>query len=340
MKNQNDSNALLHPTALPQRRFNPLWLAALLLVVIAALLPLWLTEQPFVTVLFSHAFIAAMLAVSLDMLTGNTGLLSFGHAAWFGFGAYLAGLLARDFSANLLLVVSLTALATLVLALGVGMIFLRQIGKTFAILTLAFSQVLYSLVFVAGGTTGGEDGLQGIPAPTLVATSPMGQNAWYWVLLATLVMMIAGLLYLRATALGKAWLGLRENAERARFIGIDVFRLKLIAYAISATLAGIAGALFVLFNGAVTPEALSWFQSGKILMYVVLGGVGSVVGPALGAVIFTFAENAISSFTNAWLIYFGALFVVVVVVAPGGLIGLLKPLWTRLAVRSRREVRQ
>jgi branched-chain amino acid transport system permease protein len=156
-------------------------------------------------------------------------------------------------------------------------------------------------------------------------------------LLAVLVVMVAGLLYLRATALGKAWLGLRDNAERARFIGIDVFRLKLIAYAISATLAGIGGVFFVLFNGAVTPEALSWFQSGKILMYVVLGGVGSVVGPALGAVVFTFAENAISSFTSAWLVYFGALFVLVVVVAPGGLHGLLKPLWTRLVSRDETE---
>jgi branched-chain amino acid transport system permease protein len=327
------------PALPPPRRASPLAAAAVLTLIAAALLPLWLTEQPFIIVLFSHAFIAAMLAVSLDMLTGNTGLLSFGHAAWFGLGAYAAGLLARALTTDLLLLMLMAALAALLAATGVGLIFLRQVGKAFAILTLAFGQVLHSLVFVMAGTTGGEDGLQGIPPPTLFGNKLVAQNTWYWLLLAVLVAMVAGVLYLRGTPLGKAWLGLRDNAERARFVGIDVFRLKLIAYAVSAMLASVAGALFVLFNGAVTPESLHWFQSGKILMYVVLGGVGSVVGPALGAVFFTFAEHAISSVTSAWLVYFGALFVLVVLVAPGGLHGLVKPLWTRLTARGeKREV--
>lgn len=322
------------PVGLPPRRINLVSVAAVLVVIAAALLPLWLTEQPFVVVLFSHAFIAAMLAVSLDMLTGNTGLLSFGHAAWFGLGAYAAGLLARGVTADLLLLLLMAALVALLFATGVGLIFLRQVGKAFAILTLALCQVLYSLVFVAAGITGGEDGLQGVPSPTLFGLKIVGQNTWYWLLLAVLVAMVAGVIYLRATPLGKAWLGLRDNAERARFIGIDVLRLKLTAYVISAMLASMAGALFVLFNGAVTPESLHWFQSGKILMYVVLGGVGSVVGPALGAVAFTFAEHAISSITDAWLVYFGALFVVIVLVAPGGLYGLLRPLWATRAGRA------
>jgi branched-chain amino acid transport system permease protein len=325
------------PAALPPRRVSPLAAAAVLALIAAALLPLWLAEQPFLVVLCSHAFIAAMLAVSLDMLTGNTGLLSFGHAAWFGLGAYAAGLAARGLTADLLLLMLLAALAALLLATGVGCIFLRQIGKAFAILTLAFGQVLYSLVFVAAKVTGGEDGLQGIPQPTLFGMKLVGQDTWYWLLLAVLVAMVSGVLYLRATPLGRAWLGLRDNAERARFVGIDVFRLKLIAYVVSAMLASVAGALFVLFNGAVTPESLHWFQSGKILMYVVLGGVGSVVGPALGAVFFTFAEHAISSVTDSWLIYFGALFVLVVLVAPGGLHGLVKPLWTRFTARGERH---
>src|SRR6185437_10835843 len=118
MNNEINSKPLLDPTPIRPRRFNPLLLAALLLVAVGALLPLWLTEQPFVIVLFSHAFIAAMLAVTLHMLTGNTGLLSFGHAGWFGLRAYLAGLLARNVSADLLLVLAITAVATLVLALG------------------------------------------------------------------------------------------------------------------------------------------------------------------------------------------------------------------------------
>src|SRR5690606_4521202 len=108
-------------------------------------------------------------------------------------------------------------------------------------------------------------------------------ETWYWLLYGVLVVSLAGTLYLRTTPLGRAWLAIKENTERARFIGIDTGVLKLIAYVISAGLASLAGALFVLFNGAISPDVLHWFESGKILMYVVLGGVGTIVGPVVGA---------------------------------------------------------
>jgi len=298
-------------------------------VVLCAAIPLILSNQPFLLVLASHALIAAILAVSLDMLTGNTGLLSFGHAGWFGLGAYAAGLLSKSLTTEMLVLVPLTVLISIVIAWGVGQILVRQIGKAFAILTLAFSQVLYALVFVFSDYTGGEDGLQGVPIPTLAGIQIADPNVWYWIVYTCLVTVLIGALYLRKTPLGQAWLGIRENTERSFFIGLNVANLKLLAYVVSAGMAGFAGALFVLMNGATSPEPLHWFESGKVLMYVVLGGVGTIVGPALGAVVFTFAEHFISSYTSAWHIYFGALFIVIVIVAPGGIFGLIKPLIQR-----------
>jgi branched-chain amino acid transport system permease protein len=314
------------------------WLRIVGIVVAAlgAMVPLVLQDSPFILVLASHAVIAAIVAVSLDMLTGNTGLLSFGHAGWFGLGAYAAGLLSQTLTTEMLVIVPMAIALAILLSWAVGQIFVRQIGKAFAILTLAFSQVLYALVFVFSDQTGGEDGLQGVPIPTLLGFDVADPNVWYWLLYASLLASLYLALHIRRTPLGKAWLGIRENTERAYFIGLNVALLKLLSYMFSAAMAAFAGSLFVLFNGATSPEILHWFESGKILMYVVLGGIGTIVGPALGAVVFTFAEHYISSHTDAWLIYFGALFVVIVIVAPGGIFGLLRPVWERLTQRNER----
>jgi len=314
-------------------RVTPLGVLAVAAALAGALVPVWTQDAPFVLVMASHAAVAALLAVSLDLLTGNTGLLSFGHAGWFGLGAYACGLAAKGWSAELLLAVPVALVAALLLSAAVGAILVRQVGKAFAILTLAFSQVLYALVFLFSDVTGGEDGLQGIPVPTFFGREIASQEAWYWLLYGTLVAVLAAAFALRRSPLGCAWLGIRENAERAHFVGMHVGRLKLYAYMASAALAALAGALHVLFNGATSPETLHWFESGKVLMYMVLGGVGTIVGPAVGAVVFTLAEETLSSVTDAWLIYFGALFVFIVIVAPGGLFGLAKPAWRRLARR-------
>lgn len=321
-----------------QKSTSPNWLRiiGILVAALGAMVPLILSDSPFILVLASHAVIAAIVAVSLDMLTGNTGLLSFGHAGWFGLGAYTAGLLSQTLTTEMLVIVPMAIVIAVLLSWAVGQIFVRQIGKAFAILTLAFSQVLYALVFVFSDYTGGEDGLQGVPVPTLLGFDVAEPKVWYWLLYVSLLASLYLALHIRRTPLGKAWLGIRENTERAYFIGLNVNLLKLLSYVFSAAMAAFAGSLFVLFNGATSPEILHWFESGKILMYVVLGGIGTIVGPALGAVVFTFAEHYISSYTDAWLIYFGALFVVIVIVAPGGIFGLLRPVWERLTQRNER----
>jgi len=299
------------------------WIRYLSVGVIAAgaVIPLVLQDAPFLMILASQALIAAIVAISLDLLTGNIGLLSFGHAGWFGLGAYSTGLLSQHLTAEMLIVVPMGMIIAILVAWAVGYILVRQIGKAFAILTLAFSQVLYALIFVFSHVTGGEDGLQGVPIPTVFSIQLAEPLVWYWLIYVALLASLFAAFYLRRSPLGKAWLGIRENTERAYFIGLNVARLKLISYVISAGMAAMAGGIFVLFNGATSPEILSWFESGKILMYAVLGGIGTIIGPALGAVVFTVAEHFISSYTDAWLIYFGALFIIIVIVAPGGIAG-------------------
>ena len=304
-------------------------LALAALIVVGASLPLWTQNSPFLLMLAAQAVIAGILALSLDMLTGNTGLLSFGHAAWYGFGAYTAGLASR-YTAELLLLLPFVIAVTSLVALATGAILVRQIGKSFAILTLALSQILQALVFVLSDITGGEDGLQGIPTATVLGLPLQRNDFWYWLLYGILVLVLLGALALRRAPLGRAWLAIRDNTERARFIGIRVNGVKLVAYTISAALAAVAGALLALFNGAASPDLLGWYKSGQVLMYVVLGGVGTIVGPILGATLFTFAEHFVSSLTDAWLIYFGGLFVLIVIVAPGGLFGVASGLLARL----------
>jgi branched-chain amino acid transport system permease protein len=305
-----------------------------IVIVLGAAAPLAMETNPFLIVLASHALVAAIVALSLDLLVGNTGLLSFGHAAWYGFGGYVAGLVAKFATPELLIVLPLTIVAAAALSGLIGSVLVRQVGKTFAILTLALSQIFFSLVFVASKWTGGEDGLQGVPIPTLAGATVVSQTAWYWILYVVLIALVLAALYLRRSPLGRAWLAIKSNTERARFVGIAVGRLKLLAYVLSAAVASLAGGLFTLFNGAIAPDTLSWFESGKILMYVVLGGVGTIIGPVLGATVFTVAEHYVSSLTDAWLIYFGGLFVIVVIVAPGGLFGLASAFRAGLLRRS------
>lgn len=310
-------------------------IVVLALLVLGAALP-YLTEgAPFLLILASHAAIAAIVALSLDLLTGNVGLLTFGHAAWYGFGAYAAGLISINLTAEMLYVLPLTAVITAAIAASVGIVLVRQIGKTFAILTLAFSQIMFAAVFVFSKVTGGEDGLQGIPNGTLFGYEVASKAAWYWLLYIVLLVSLVAALHFRRTPMGRACIAIRENTERSRFIGLDVRRLKLIAFVASASLGSVAGGLHALFTGASSPDLLHWVESGKILMYVVLGGVGTIVGPVLGAGVFTLAEHYVSSWTDAWQIYFGALFVLIVIVAPGGLYGACAKLAKRIGSKSR-----
>jgi branched-chain amino acid transport system permease protein len=287
-----------------------------------ACLPFAVGSDSFLLVLLSHALIAGLVALSLDMLLGTTGLISFGHGAWYGLGAYAAGIIAKSVTTDILVCVALASVLAIVLSAAVGAILVRQVGKAFAILTLALNQIMYTAIFLAPGVTGGEDGLQGIPVPTFFGSAIAQYRTWYWILYGCVVAAVFAATFVRRSPLGNAWAAVKENPERAQFVGMNVARLKLLSYVVSAGLASAAGALFAFFNGGVSAETLHWFESGKILMYVILGGVGTFIGPVLGGAAFTIAEHYISSVSNAWLVYFGLLMMALVLFAPKGLQGI------------------
>lgn len=284
-----------------------------------ALFPLTGLGGPFILTLLTKAFIAAILAVSLDLLLGQSGLLSFGHACWYGVGAYSGALCSIYVSTDLLVASGIAVLVSGSIALITGIVITRLSGVAFAIFTMALAQVLYGLVFVFPEITKADDGLNGIALPTILGHSIHLGNQYYWLALVVLLLVIFLAKYLVRTPMGATWAAIRENEERARFIGIRVQYQKTVLFVISAMLASLAGTLLVFLNGAVSPELMHWSYSGEILMYVILGGVGTIIGPVFGAIGFTFAIYYISSWTSSWPIYFGALFMLVIVLFPRGL---------------------
>lgn len=310
-----------HSPSGKQRIMRAIYIVLILLVIAV---PFETAQAPFILNLATYGLIAAIVAISLDVLMGNTSLISFGHAGWYGLGTYTGGLFAKYVSADIVLALLACMIVAGIIAFVIGRVLITQIGKTFAILTLAFSQILFSLVFVASGVTGGEDGLQGIPQATFMGWQIASPDAWYWIVLGVVATLLLVAIGVRCAPIGKTWLAIKENEQRGQFIGLNTFRMKLSAYVVSACLAAMGGGMYALFAGSTSPDALNWFASGKILMYVILGGVGTIVGPAIGAIAFTFAEYYVSAVSESWLIYFGGLFVLVVIVAPGGLFGLLR----------------
>jgi branched-chain amino acid transport system permease protein len=283
---------------------------------------------PFWISLASEVFVLALWAVSLDLLLGYTGLISFGHAAYFGLGAYAAALFMIHLAPSLLVGLLGGTLVAGLLATLVGWLSVRRPGVAFSMLTLAFAQVFYTAIFKWRGVTGGDDGLRGIPRPS-VALGPLSFDATdrmhlYWLTLLAL----AGSLWLLRRVVGSPFgavlEAIRENEERARFIGYETQRYKLIAFALAGTFAGLAGALFTLIKGFLVPSVLHWTASGQVLMMAILGGTGTLFGPVVGALVYLVAQDVISSYTEHWLLFFGALFVLVVLVAPGGIAGLVR----------------
>jgi branched-chain amino acid transport system permease protein len=295
-----------------------------------------LVAWPFVashyaTGLVTETLIFAIVAMSLDLLMGYGGLVSFGHAAFFGLGAYATVLLSVkiDFS-PWLGVIAGVAFA----ALGSGVIgyfCVRMSGVTFFMLTLAFSQLLYSGAIKWRWLTGGSDGVGGMRRPEVFGLALTQPVVMYFFALASVVVCLYLLRRIIASQFGHALVGLRENETRMRSMGYPTRALKLLAFVIAGTFAGVGGALYAIFNGFVSPDALSWGMSGMFLLMVVLGGAGSLLGPAIGAAAFLLMKNFISSQTDHWLLIVGIIFVACVMFFRGGIYGLIDRMGARWA---------
>jgi len=279
--------------------------------------------------LLQEILIWGIFAMSLDLLMGYAGMVSFGHSAFFGIGGYVAALaLAR--SPGLVSALVLPALAAGLIALVIGFFSIRVSGVYFIMLTLAFSQMFYAYTFQVSWL-GAEDGLVGIPRPTVPGLDVGGLRGFHAYLL-TLVMLTAlGLWRVVRSPFGHVLRGIHENEARMEALGYAVDRYKLVAFVIAGVVAGVAGSLYVQFNGSITPDAFFWKTSGEALLMVIIGGTGTLGGALLGAGAFILLQSLVSTYTERWMLILGATFILFVLFAPGGIVGALRG---RLGLRA------
>lgn len=305
--------------------------AAELLVLLALLaLPLLLTDYP--RALIAEIFIFAIFAMSLDLLLGFTGLMSLGHAAFFGLGAYAVAVLGTQFGLNAWLGVAAGIAVAGCGAALIGFFCVRTGGIPFLMLTLAFSQLVFSVALKWRDVTGGSDGIAIAERPSFFGYDLSHSLVMYFMALSFFVLMYWGLRRLLNAPLGHAFVGIRENEQRMMAIGYPTRAYKLLSFTIAGAIAGLAGGLYAIFNGFISADAVYWTASGDILIMTMLGGAGTLIGPALGAAIVLLMKNVVSSYSDHWLAIIGVTFICCVMFFPGGLWGSLQKLRWR-AVR-------
>ena len=303
-----------------------------------ALLPFALTSIGLGVTSATEVVIFALACMALNILVGYTGLTSFGHGAWFGLAAYAAGMAQRAwFSDGFFLPVAIGLGIVFALSWVFGFLILRRRGVYFSLLTLALAAVLYSVAFRWTEVTGGENGLGGIRRPAFANVT--FESAWHFYVLVAGAAFFAmyGLWRFHRSALGTVLVAIRENEQRARFIGYPTNNVKLFAFVASATLTGFAGILLLFNNRMTSAEPISVAFSGELLAMVIIGGMRSFLGPALGALFFVIFRDNLSRVTENWLLYFGLLFVAFVVFSPTGLVGLYEKLTARWRKRPADE---
>jgi branched-chain amino acid transport system permease protein len=272
--------------------------------------------------LLQEILIWGIYAMSLDLLMGYVGMVSFGHSAFFGVGGYVAALaLATHPGAVSGLV--LPALAGALAALVIGFFSTRVSGVYFIMLTLAFSQMFYAYAFQSAWL-GTEDGINGVPRPTLFGV-PTGEA---WAFHVYVVVLAAGAAFLLwrvvRSPLGHVLVGIQENEGRMEAVGYPTRRYKLVAFVVAGVLAGLAGSLYAQFSGSITPSAFFWTTSGEALLMVIIGGTGTIGGAMLGAAAFILLQSLVSTYTERWMLILGLTFVLFVLFAPGGIVGVLR----------------
>ncbi|MBI3091504.1 MAG: ABC transporter permease [Candidatus Tectomicrobia bacterium] len=310
--------AALQHEGLPVR-WRP-WLAVFLgLLLLPAVLP------PFYLIILTELFAAALLAASLNFLLGYGGMISFGHAAYFGLGSYGAGLLVVRAGVGMPLAFLLAPLLALAGAALYGALSVRLSSIYFAMLTLAFAQITYTIAYQWYDLTGGDNGLLGIwPHPTLADPS-----VYYWFALGVTTLCLVALFCVVRSPFGQSLRAIRDNPLRAQSLGISTRLHQWIAFLMAGLFAGIAGALFVFQKGSTFPDYLSVEKSIEPLVMILLGGIGSLSGPLVGAAVFKLLDTIITQYTQYWQALLGGILVLLVVNFPRGIVGYVLQLWSR-----------
>jgi branched-chain amino acid transport system permease protein len=297
------------------------------LVALVAAFPLFAGNYP--VKLLQEILIWGIFAMSLDLLMGYAGMVSFGHSAFFGVGGYVAAL-ALVKAPGLVSALALPALAAAAAALVIGFFSIRVSGVYFIMLTLAFSQMFYAVAFQAAWL-GAEDGLVGVPRPSVLGWSLSSRGAFHAYLLVLVGASWFLLWRIVHSPFGHVLRGIHDNEGRMQAIGYPVNRYKLLAFVVGGTVAGVAGSLYAQLVGSISPDAFLWTTSGEALLMVIIGGTGTLGGAMLGAAAFILLQSLVSSYTERWMLILGLTFVLLVLFAPGGILGALRG---RVGLRS------
>ncbi len=312
------------------------WVVPLVVLVGLSVFPL--ISPSYIQSLAVEVLLFAIFAMSLDLLLGYTGLVSFGHAAFFGLGGYVLAYVARGVTANLLVTTPLVIVVTALGAAVIGFFALRTTGIYFLMLTLAFAQMLFGLAVKWTPVTGGSDGLAGVPRPYIgvgdVALR-FGSNLYFYYLVAVAFIVCWWLLRrIVGSPFGYTLRGIKENESRMRALGYNTWRFKMAAFIVAGVFAGISGALFAHFNWHAAPENLYWTMSGQVLLMVIVGGSGTLTGPILGAALVRLLPSYASTYTDRWQTIMGLVFIAFVLFAPQGIMGLIRDYQARRQARA------
>ena len=304
-------------------------LSTVLLFALLLSAPSWLNAVGGYTELGSRVLVLGLAAMSLNFLLGFTGVLSFGHAAYFGLGAYGAGMTLKYLVPSTSLAILVGVLVGTVAAALIGALIVKRRGVYFAMVTIAFGQVFFFIAFRWNSVTGGDDGLSGwtrLPLTLGGASIDILGNdrAFYYLVLFCFAIAVGVMALLLRSPLGRTLIAIRENERRARYLGIPVEQHLWISFVISCLFASLAGALYALLNNFIDPRALRWDQSGNFVIMAVLGGMRSFWGPLVGAVVFVVLQDYVSSHTQNWMSFIGLFFVLIVLFFPRGVLDVFR----------------
>jgi branched-chain amino acid transport system permease protein len=312
----------------------------LILFLVACAVP-WLGSR-YDVFLAEQIAIDALFAVSLNLLLGTTGLVSFGHVAYFGVGAYVCGILMKTYELPFILAFPAAGLGTALFALVSGFFCVRLIKLYFAMLTLAFSQIVWAIAYKWNDVTGGDQGLPDIPFPNLDwMTSIPGlgdlrtSDQFYLLTIVLIAVSLAILHRVVRSPFGRILTTIRDNPERAAFIGVNVRAYQLAAFVVAGAFAGLAGALYGIFSRGVFADYVFWSKSAEVMIMTILGGINYFWGPPVGALALVWLNQEITDYTEYWPLVLGSILLVLLFVFPGGILGGLDLLWAR-AKRGRR----
>lgn len=328
------------------QRSSLLWLLLIGVPVALVLLLVPQVADPYQTQLLTYGLVFAIAALGFNLLLGYTGLLSFGHSAYFGMGAYTVAFMVRDLGvASMELAILGGVLGSVLISALFGYVCVRHTRIFFAVLTLALSQVLWSLALKLFWVTGGTDGIR-VPQLALLGglIDFSGGGAYlrfiysyYYYVLALFLASVTIMWVIVQSPFGKTLQSIRDNETRAKFLGLGIRRNRWFAFIISGTFTGLAGALWVPLNGLTTPDILWWPFSGEIVFMTVLGGFRSFAGPVVGAIAFNFLKAYAVASTEFWQMFLGVVLIALVLALPGGIVGTITRLSARIRFGKRRE---